>query len=141
LDISVRTLDDQISSSRQLYKEIYNQLNVHERGIGEQIEQLKKYFHELSHQNSIMARIQELSALQLKIDANKEQLHKINTEFAAGSARLLEIQTILVRLRESFESVLKDMHGANQDHRRENDLLHSNVQKITQLLLRIPLIF
>ena len=138
LNASVRILDDQIASSRHLCELITNRLDTQSQGFVEQIQALREYFRELSNQNAIMQRIQEFTALQTQIHHATQELHQMHTQYREERARLLEIQNVLIRLRQAFEALLLDLNAANTDHRTQNQQLRQNVDQLSELIARIP---
>ncbi len=140
LNASIRVLDDQISSSRHLSELITNRLDGQTQGLGEQIQALRQYFRELSDQNAITQRIKQFTILQTQIHQATQELNQMHTQYAEERARLLEIQNILLRLREAFEVVLRDINIANIDHRTQNHQLRQNVDRLSELIDRIPVL-
>jgi|GEM_PF-2910678 len=138
LNASVRLIDDQITSSRHLCALITDRLDTQSQGLGEQIQALRQYFRELSDQNAITQRIQQFTTLQEQIHRSTQEFHQMNTQYAEERARLLEIQNVLLRLRQAFEALLLDLNAANTDHRTQNQQLHHNVDRLSELLARIP---
>jgi len=138
LNASVRLIDDQIISSRQLCELIKNRLQTESQGLGEQIQALRVYFRELSDQHAITQRIQQFTDLQTQIHQATQELHRINLQYAEERARLVEIQNVLLALREAFTTLLTDIHIANIDHRAQNQLLQRNVDQLSVLISRIP---
>ncbi len=138
LNESVKNIESQITSSKRLFDEITTQFNDGEQALGAQVQKLGEYFRELSNQNAVGQRIEELRALREQFDQTKEQLTQIQLQCTQESASLTEIQDVLIQMRDAFQSQLKDINSANTEHQAQNLQLSVNVDKLTQLLARIP---
>ncbi|MBS0603798.1 MAG: hypothetical protein JSS60_02040 [Verrucomicrobia bacterium] len=140
LHVNVRSLDQQILNSRALCEQIGTQLGSHERGIGEQLEQLRRYLADLSADNRVHERIQQLATLQQQSQLAANQLHELQLQYAAERANFQAIHHALVQLREQFDIAIRDaaqhMQSNNQQFRDNVSALAAERQRIQHLLSR-----
>lgn len=130
----VRALDQQLTSSRALCDQIEHQLGSHERGIGEQLEQLRTYLQELSADNRVSERIHQLAALQEQTRQAVDQLHTLQLQYTETRTQFTAVHDALQRIRNQFDTALEEAARNNAD-------LRINVTELARERQRIHGIF
>lgn len=136
LHINVRTLDNQILNARALSDQISGQLASQQQGLGEQLEQLKRYLIDLGADNRLHERMQHLTQLQTNANQATEQLHRIQVQYAEELARFQAVQNALLQIRNQFDAAIGEARSNNQHLRSHVDALAVERQRIHDLLNR-----
>jgi chromosome segregation ATPase len=115
LDTRVQTLSENTKTSKKLFREIVTRLNAHEAALGQNIQKLCEHFSSISNVKYLMDRLTELQLVNKQISE------------ATGQLKALEVRSqAMASIQEAFESLLKRMQSANEDHANYN----SELQKI-----------
>lgn len=138
LHINVRALDQQILNSRALCEQISTQLASQQEGLGAQLEQLKRHLIELSADNRVHEKIQQLVTLQSQVSQATDRLHGIQLQYAHELARFQTVHDALVQIRNQFDTAIADARSNNQQMRSQVDALGLERQRIHDLLNSFP---
>jgi chromosome segregation ATPase len=134
LNQSLCTLDQQISASRALCEQINHHLASQEQGLGEQLNQLRQYLDNLSRDNRVHERIQELSTLQQQSQQAVAQLNDLRIQYATERANFQTIHEALVQLRNQFDAAIRDaasnLLSNNQQYRDNNQQLRNAIAQL-----------
>ncbi len=139
-DNSLRVLDQQIGNSKSLCEQIANHLQNQQQGLGQQLETLSQYLHELRSENSVSQRIQSLAVLQDQARQENERLHDIRLQFVQERANFQAIREALVKVKTEFEQVVRNasssMQSNNQQFQNNNQALSQQTRRIQDILTR-----
>jgi chromosome segregation ATPase len=134
LHLNVRALDQQLLNSRTLCEQISTQLASQQQGLGAQLEQLKRYLIELSADNRVHEKIQQLATLQSQVSQATDRLHSIQLQYAQELARFQTVHDALVQIRNQFDTAISEARSNNQVLRSHVDALSLERQRIHELL-------
>jgi chromosome segregation ATPase len=134
LHVNVRLLEQHILNARSLSNQISIQLASQQQGLGEQLEQLKRYLVELAADNRVHDRIQQLATLQTQSNQARDQLHRIQLQYAQELAKFQTIHDALLRIRDQFNTAIGEARSNNDQLRINVDALGRERQRIHELL-------
>ena len=137
LDRGLRLLDREIVTSRELCEQISNHLSAQQTGLGEQLEQLRRYLAELRDENNVLERIRELRDLHEQIRGSTTELNALRIQYAQERGNFQAIHDALVQLRNQFGT---DIHNAVQSFSDNNRHLRDAVNSLDRQINRLGLL-
>ncbi|MES2122692.1 MAG: hypothetical protein V4492_07960 [Chlamydiota bacterium] len=131
LNQTLQLIDQQHQTSTALAAQIGNILDNHQAGLGNLLHQLETRLTEISADNRVLERIQQLDHLRYQVQQATTDLGSLRTQFAQERAEYNLISQSLWQLRHEFQAVLSSASG---QFGHNNNTLQQIADRFQQML-------
>lgn len=132
---TLQLIDQQQQTSSALAAQIGQILDNHQAGLGQQLHLLEQRLAEISADNRVLERIQQLDHLRYQIQQATNELGGLRTQFAQERAEYNLISQSLWQLRHEFHNVLTNASG---QFGHNNQTLQQIADRFQQMLNSRP---